>query len=106
MINNKTVAVVVPCYNEESQIKMVLETMPNFVDRIVVINDCSSDETENVIKDYISKSQTNSIEINLSNKPVKPNKFNKAEIVAQEVQKEKTISLLIVLFLTIIIMIE
>ena len=54
MINNKTVAVVVPCYNEESQIKLVLETMPNFVDRIVVINDCSSDETENVIKDYIS----------------------------------------------------
>ena len=89
MIKNKTVAVVVPCYNEESQIKMVLETMPNFVDRIVVINDCSSDETENVIKDCISKFQTNSIEINLSNKPVKPSKFNKAEIIAQEIQKRE-----------------
>ena len=39
MINNKTIAVVVPCFNEESQIEMVIENMPDFVDRIIVVND-------------------------------------------------------------------
>jgi glycosyltransferase involved in cell wall biosynthesis len=35
MLNKKTIAVVVPAYNEEKQIKMVLESMPDFVDRIL-----------------------------------------------------------------------
>ena len=52
MLNNKTIAVIVlPTIN---QIKAVLKTIPNFVDRIIVINDCSTDNTENVVKDYIS----------------------------------------------------
>ncbi|MEA3448968.1 MAG: glycosyltransferase family 2 protein, partial [Bacteroidota bacterium] len=41
MIKNKTIAVVVPAYNEEKQIEMVIETMPDFVDRIVIVNDKS-----------------------------------------------------------------
>ena len=45
MLNNKTIAVVVPAYNEEMQILQVLESMPDFVDRIVVVNDCSKDNT-------------------------------------------------------------
>jgi len=89
MINNKTIAVIVPCYNEESQIIMVLETMPNFVDRILVINDCSTDQTEDVIKDYISKFQTTSIEINVPSDTIKANKFNRADVVAQEIQKSE-----------------
>lgn len=87
MINNKTVAVVVPCYNEGTQIKMVLETMPDFVDRIIVINDCSTDNTENVVKNYISKFQKNTIKIDTVLQNIIPNKFNRADIVAQEVQK-------------------
>ena len=43
MLNNKTVAVVVPAYNEESQIGLVIESMPDFVDRIIIVNDCSKD---------------------------------------------------------------
>ena len=38
MLYNKTVAVVVPAYNEEKQIARVLATMPEFVDRIIVVN--------------------------------------------------------------------
>ena len=87
MLENKTIAVVVPCYNEETQIKMVLETMPDFVDRIIVINDCSNDQTENLVKDYIAKHQTSSKEIKSIQKTIKPNKFNKADIIAHEVQK-------------------
>ena len=39
MLQDKTVAVVVPAYNEEKQIGMVIETMPEFVDRIIVVNE-------------------------------------------------------------------
>jgi glycosyltransferase involved in cell wall biosynthesis len=41
------VGVVVPAYNEERQIDSVLATMPEFVDRIFVVDDGSSDETSN-----------------------------------------------------------
>jgi glycosyltransferase involved in cell wall biosynthesis len=52
MLKNKTIAVVVPAYNEEKQIGMVIETMPDFVDRIVVVNDCSKDKTADVVKSF------------------------------------------------------
>ncbi|MQK95717.1 glycosyltransferase, partial [Escherichia coli] len=58
MLQGKKVAVVVPCYNEESQIGMVIETMPSFVDRIVVVNDKSKDRTAEVVLDYIAKDTT------------------------------------------------
>lgn len=54
MINDKTIAVVVPCYNEESQISMVIETMPSFVDRIIIVNDCSKDDMDKVVQSYWS----------------------------------------------------
>ena len=40
-----SVGVVVPAYNEERQIGQVLETMPEFVDHIVVVDDGSTDAT-------------------------------------------------------------
>ncbi|HHL31184.1 MAG TPA: glycosyltransferase, partial [Oceanospirillales bacterium] len=43
MFNNSTIAVVVPCYNEEALIAQVIETMPDFVDRIYIVDDNSSD---------------------------------------------------------------
>lgn len=49
MLNGKTVAVVVPCYNEESQIVRVVETMPAFVDLIIAVDDCSRDRTREVL---------------------------------------------------------
>lgn len=57
MLNNKTIAVVVPAYNEEEQIGNVIETMPNFVDRIIVVNDCSTDNTKAKVEYYIKKYQ-------------------------------------------------
>jgi len=52
MINNKTIAVVVPSYNEELQIGMVIETMPDFVDRIVIVDDTSKDNMGDVVRSY------------------------------------------------------
>jgi len=45
MYNEKTVAVVVPAYNEEKLIDRVVTTMPEFVDKIVIVDDSSKDQT-------------------------------------------------------------
>ena len=55
MIQKKTIAVVVPCYNEEAQIGMVIDTMPEYVDKIVVVNDLSKDKTSEVVASYFGK---------------------------------------------------
>ncbi|MGE4288830.1 MAG: glycosyltransferase family 2 protein [Salinivirgaceae bacterium] len=55
MLNNKTIAVVVPAYNEEIQIGMVIESMPDFVDRIVIVNDFSKDKTAQIVSSYQGK---------------------------------------------------
>jgi glycosyltransferase involved in cell wall biosynthesis len=57
MLNNKTIAVVIPAYNEEQQIGMVIETMPDFVDRLVIVNDSSRDDTLSVVRSYFSRSE-------------------------------------------------
>ncbi len=54
MIQNKTIAVVVPCFNEEQQISRVIENMPDFVDRIIIVDDKSIDKTTSIIKSFIN----------------------------------------------------
>ncbi len=49
MREQKTIFAIVPCYNEETQVERVVRTMPDYVDRIVVIDDCSSDRTQQVV---------------------------------------------------------
>lgn len=50
MYKKNTVSVVVPCFNEESQITKVIDSMPDFIDKIVIVNDCSSDQTQAVVE--------------------------------------------------------
>jgi glycosyltransferase involved in cell wall biosynthesis len=45
MLEGRTVIVVVPAYNEEKLIGTVLDTMPAIVDRVIVVDDASSDGT-------------------------------------------------------------
>lgn len=45
MYKNRKIGVVIPAYNEELFIEEVINTMPDFVDSIYVINDCSNDGT-------------------------------------------------------------
>ena len=45
MLSDKKIGVVVPAYNEEKKIAAVISTMPEFVDRIYIVDDTSSDKT-------------------------------------------------------------
>jgi glycosyltransferase involved in cell wall biosynthesis len=49
MFENRRVAVVVPAYNEEKLIDRVLDTMPVFVDRVIVVDDASTDGTADAL---------------------------------------------------------
>jgi glycosyltransferase involved in cell wall biosynthesis len=89
MLNNKTIAVVVPCYNEESQIGIVIETMPDYVDRIIIVNDKSKDRTADVVKEYIAKDTAVKMRIENILDKVKPNRYNRANMVVQDIQKEE-----------------
>ena len=54
MLDNKTVAVVVPCYNEETQIERVLSSLPAFVDLTLVVDDASTDRTVELVRRHIA----------------------------------------------------
>ena len=61
MLNNKTIAVVVPAYNEGSQIGMVIDTMPDYVDRIIIVNDLSTDNTKGAVEAYFQKDENKTL---------------------------------------------
>jgi glycosyltransferase involved in cell wall biosynthesis len=52
MYQEKSIAVVVPAYNEERLITKTLNNIPEFVDQIVVIDDGSRDQTAAIVKAY------------------------------------------------------
>jgi len=55
MYRNKKVAVVVPAFNEEVLIRPTLSSMPDYLDRIYAVDDCSSDRTAKVVKMLVKK---------------------------------------------------
>ena len=58
MYKAHSVGVVIPCYNEATQIEAVLQTIPEYVDHVVVVDDCSKDETVSVVKAFTSSNAT------------------------------------------------
>lgn len=49
MYKGATIAAVVPAYKEERMIGVVISTMPDYVDHIVIVDDCSPDDTSGVV---------------------------------------------------------
>ena len=45
MYNGKSVGVVIPAHNEEAFVGRVIETLPEYVDRVYAVDDCSTDGT-------------------------------------------------------------
>lgn len=51
MYLSKTVAVVVPAYNEEKLIDKTLDTIPDIVDKVIVVDDASVDGTRTIVRE-------------------------------------------------------
>ena len=58
MYKGSTIGVVVPAYNEERFIGDVLDSLPEYVDQVFVIDDCSTDGTWTEIKEYVDTEVT------------------------------------------------
>jgi len=65
MYKDKTVAVVVPAYNEEKLIGRVIETIPDFVDHLVIVDDLSTDGTTEVVEGYLENANDHIVLIQL-----------------------------------------
>ena len=50
MYKEHKIGVAIPAYNEENHIKDTIETLPDFVDKIYVVDDGSSDKTSEIVK--------------------------------------------------------
>jgi glycosyltransferase involved in cell wall biosynthesis len=55
MFEGRRVAVVVPAHNEEKLIERVIDTMPPFVDRVIVVDDCSKDRTAELVAQRVAQ---------------------------------------------------
>jgi glycosyltransferase involved in cell wall biosynthesis len=53
--NDRSIAVVVPAYNEELLIADTLSSIPAFIDRIYCVNDASRDNTQTIIEGFSRK---------------------------------------------------
>jgi glycosyltransferase involved in cell wall biosynthesis len=62
MYNGQTIGVVVPAHNEEAFVGRVIETMPEYVDRVYAVDDCSDDETWTEIQRYAEQANRNRLE--------------------------------------------
>ena len=54
MYRDKTIAIVIPAYNEEGLIGKTIDTIPDFVDKIIVVDDCSKDYTPECVRERVS----------------------------------------------------
>jgi glycosyltransferase involved in cell wall biosynthesis len=64
MYNGKKIGVVIPCYNEERQVvDKVLKIMPGFVDKMIVVDDKSTDNTVDVVKEFMRKDKKKRVEL-------------------------------------------
>jgi glycosyltransferase involved in cell wall biosynthesis len=89
MLKGKTVAVVVPAFNEETQITAVIRTMPDFVDRIVVVDDLSNDKTLAITMEYLNQpnSGLESIPgIQKTREVTESNQYNYADQIAEKIR--------------------
>ena len=48
MYKGQSIAVIIPCLNEEQGIERVLRAMPEFVDEVIVVDNASTDRTSDV----------------------------------------------------------
>lgn len=89
MINGKKICVVVPAYNEEKQIQIVIKQMPDFVDRIVIVNDNSTDNTAEIVKEFILNDTSEKLIITKRDDKVVDNAYNYADLIIKEMNEKE-----------------
>jgi glycosyltransferase involved in cell wall biosynthesis len=55
MYRDKTISVVIPCYNEEDGVKFVIESLPPVIDEVVVVDNNCTDRTAEVARSLGAK---------------------------------------------------
>lgn len=55
MYKDKIISVLIPAYNEEQLISKVIDVVPSYVDKLLVVNDGSSDKTQEIVKQMMEK---------------------------------------------------
>lgn len=92
MIDNKSIAVIIKAYNEEKQIGMVIDSIPDWVDRVIVVNDGSQDDTSKIVESYIDnfRKDDNLFQIPNNFKPiVEETLYNKADIIFKRQREQE-----------------
>ena len=57
MLKGKTISLIIPVFNEANNIASVLESIPSFVDHVIVVDDGSLDYTSTLVEEGIAKYQ-------------------------------------------------
>ena len=57
MLKGKTISLIIPVFNEANNIASVLESIPSFVDHVIVVNDGSRDNTGALVDEGITRYQ-------------------------------------------------
>ncbi len=52
MYKNFSIGVIIPCYNEEEGLPIVLKNIPTFVDKIYIVDNQSDDDTATIAKNF------------------------------------------------------
>lgn len=52
MLQNNTIALIIPCYNEEDGLKTLLPKIPKFIDEVIIVDNNSTDNTADVAKSF------------------------------------------------------
>jgi glycosyltransferase involved in cell wall biosynthesis len=85
MLNDKTIALVISAYNEETQLSMVLDAVPDFVDRIIIVNDCSKDKTEQVALPYVERFRGKGLRLAHIRDGLARTQMNRADVLTLEI---------------------
>lgn len=51
------IAIIIPCYKVANHIEKVVESIPNHINYIIAVNDCSPDSTDALLKEIANKNQ-------------------------------------------------
>jgi len=66
MLKGKTISLIIPVFNEANNIAGVLESIPSFVDHVIIVNDGSQDNTGSLADEAIAKYKRKFPEANVS----------------------------------------